>query len=84
MLGPNYQQPADHNIISSFDQIEEARFEMQSFKKNLFGLIEIFDKITQSLAEQELQDYELKLKDVKSGFSLIENILEGLALGLTK
>ena len=57
---------------------------MQSFKKNLFGLIEIFDKITQSLAEQELQDYELKLKDVKSGFSLIENILEGLALGLTK
>lgn len=26
----------------------------------------------------------MKLKDVKSGFSLIENILEGLALGLTK
>lgn len=28
MMGPNFQQPVDHNIISSFDQIEEARFEM--------------------------------------------------------
>lgn len=45
MMGPNFQQPVDHNIISSFDQIEEARFEMQSFKKNLFGLIKIFDKV---------------------------------------
>jgi hypothetical protein len=37
---------AEQNIISSFDQIEEARFEVADFKKNLIDMIEYFHEIT--------------------------------------
>lgn len=37
----------DQNVISSFDKIEEARFEMADFKKLLYNMIEYFNEIIQ-------------------------------------
>ena len=37
----------DQNIISSFDKIEEARFEMADFKKHLNSMIDYFYEISQ-------------------------------------
>jgi hypothetical protein len=85
-------QTTEQNIISSFDQIEDARFEVADFKKNLFVLIDYFHELSQLIMEKNL-DLELHYKNdfkeskielVKSGFLAIESIIEGLALGLTK
>ena len=35
------------NIISNFDQIEEARFEVANFKINLYQLVEYFHELSQ-------------------------------------
>lgn len=88
----NLAAPVDHNIISSFDQIEEARFEVADFKKNVLSLIDFFDGLTSSIQALDLTtklsfnsgDYDTRVTAVKSSLKLIENILEGLALGLTK
>lgn len=82
----------DQNIISSFDQIEEARFEVADFKKNLLSLIDFFDEHIKRVQEQDLvnqlcfqeNQYRSKIKRVKNSFKQIEGILEGFALGLTK
>lgn len=50
----NLAPPVDHNIISSFDQIEEARFEVADFKKNLLSLIAFFDDLTGSIQALDL------------------------------
>ena len=34
------------NIISSFDQIEEARFELADFKNNVLDLVSLFEELT--------------------------------------
>jgi hypothetical protein len=39
----------DQNIISNFDQIEEARFEITDFKKHLMDLIEYFNEVTSKI-----------------------------------
>jgi len=84
--------PIDNNIISSFDQIEEARFEVADFKKNLLHLITFFDSLTGSIQALDLTaklsfkaaEYDSKVSAVKQSLQLIESILEGFALGLTK
>lgn len=84
--------PVDHNIISSFDQIEEARFEVADFKKNLLSLISFFDDLAGNVQALDLtaklcfnsSEYENRVAAVKSSMKLIESILEGFALGLTK
>ena len=65
---------------------------MADFKKHLNSMIDYFYEITQQILERNLA-YELhfqtdlfdkKVDDAKKSFSSIENIVEGLAMGLTK
>ena len=44
----------DQNIISNFDQIEEARFEVANFKINLYGMIDYIHEITQKIMEKDM------------------------------
>lgn len=45
----NTAQNNDQNIISSFDQIEEARIELEDFKKNMLDLVTLFDELTSKI-----------------------------------
>jgi hypothetical protein len=81
-------------MISNFDQIEEARFEVADFKKHLFDLMEYCQELTYQIQEKGLtqefsppfqsEEYNSKASCVRSGFSQIENIVEGFAAGLSK
>lgn len=81
----------NQNIITSFDQIEEASFEFVDFKKNLFSLIAYFYDLAGSIQALGLTaklflyccEYENSMLAVKTSLKLIESILEGIALGLT-
>ena len=53
MLGTDAKE---NNLISNFDAIEEARFEISDFKQNLFGLLDYFNELTAQIQEQNLQD----------------------------
>jgi hypothetical protein len=44
--------PVDQNLISNFDQIEEARTEINEFKKYLTDLIDYFNDIKSKIIEQ--------------------------------
>jgi len=84
----------DNIMISNADQIEEARFEVAEFKKHLFDLMDYCQELTYQIQEKGLtqefsppfasEDYNSKTSQVRSGYSKIENIVEGFAAGLSK
>ena len=81
-----------NNIISSQDQIENARFSLVNFKSQLIDLIEYFQELSMRIMERNLIDElyfdsnttDQKIGTVKAGFESLESIIEGLAMGLTK
>lgn len=82
----------DQNIISSFDQIEEARIELEDFKKNVLDLVSLFDELMSKINQLNLantlnfnpQNYGTKVQKVKHSVGQVEQILEGLTQGFTK
>ena len=41
---------------SNFDAIEDARFEIAEFKRNLAGLLDYFNELTAQIQEQNLEE----------------------------
>lgn len=63
-MNPNFigggAPSSDHNfnrkLISSFDQIEEARHEVAQFRQHLMALIDFFEPLVTKIKEQDLLD----------------------------
>lgn len=85
---------SDHVMISNFDQIEEARFQVANFKKHLLDLMDYCQELTFQIQEKGLsqefsppfhsEEFNQRETQVRTGFSNIENVVEGFANGLSK
>ena len=88
-----HHNTSHNNLISNFDQIEEARFACSDFKSNLLDLLDYFDSLVALILEKGLTGcltpefsidlYATKVNGIKQGVDQVEKIIEAFAGGLS-